>query len=218
MPNKNRMFSGFDRSYLKLFKKMNTPSKIQDFLNTLKTNFEEQGDSLMSPLSVLKTGKAHCIEGALLAAAILRYHGQKPLIVDMEATTDDFDHVIAVFKKDGCWGALAKTNHAVLRYREPVYKTIRELVMSYFHEYFMNSTGAKTLRTYSKPVDMTRFDKQQWMTSDKDMWFLDDYLVALKHIPILTRKQIRGLRKADPIEIQAGEIVEYADPSKSKAL
>src|SRR5690606_22648808 len=137
---------GFTKDELKIIKKLNTPSKIQDFLNSLEINIEEDGDTSYSPRTVLKKRKAHCVEGAVLAAAILRFHGQKPLILDLETSNDDFDHVIALFNKNGYWGAISKTNHAVLRYREPVYKTIRELVMSYFHEYFLNKNGKKTLR------------------------------------------------------------------------
>ena len=113
----------------------------------------------MSPRLVLRNNKCHCIEGAIFAALALRFHGYKPLVVDLTASKDDFDHVIAVFKKDGKWGAISKTNHAVLRYREPVYKSIREIVMSYFHEY-ANDDGKRTLRSFSLPVNLSRFDKQ----------------------------------------------------------
>lgn len=200
---------GLDDAEIEIFRRLNTPKKIQDFLNKLKINFEEKGDTCMSPRMVLRTGKAHCIEGAILAAAILRFHGHEPLIVDFEATKDDFDHVIAVFKKQGYWGSIGKTNHAVLRYREPVYRDVRELVMSHFHEYFMNENGKKTLRTFSKPVNLRRFDKEKWMTLEGDVWFINDYLAKIPHTKILTRSQIMNLRKADKIEIKAGKIVEF---------
>jgi hypothetical protein len=158
MPNEH-LFSEFSAEEIKLIKSLNSPKKIQDFLNSIEANFEESGDTCYSPLSVLRKGKAHCMEGALLAAAILYYHNQEPLILDLEATPEDFDHVITLFKQHGYWGAIGKTNHAVLRYREPVYKTPRELVMSFFHEYFLNSNGKKTLRTFSNPVNLKRFDK-----------------------------------------------------------
>ena len=199
---------GLNKREVKVLKSLNTPGKIQDFLNRIPINFEEKGDTCMSPRMVLKNRKAHCIEGAMLAAAALRVHGEKPLVVDMTATKKDFDHVICVFKKDGKWGAIGKTNHAVLRYREPIYKSIRELVMSFFHEYF-DDDGKKNLRSYSAPVDLSRFDHFNWMASEEDIWYIPDYLEKIKHFPILTRSQIAGLRKADRVELDAGDIVEW---------
>lgn len=199
---------GFTKEELKIIKKLSSPSKIQDFLNSIPINFEEKGDTCYSPRLVLKHRKAQCMEGAMFAAAALRFHGHKPLVVDLETTGDDFDHVLAVFKVNGCWGAITKTNHAVLRYREPVYKSIRELVMSYFHEYFLNN-GKKTLRKYTVPINLARFDKQNWMSSDEEVWFIPDFLAKAKHKKLLTRKQIRNLRKADKVEIQAGKLTEY---------
>ena len=136
----------------KILEKLNTPSKIQDFLNGLSFNFEKKGETLKSPARVLREKDAHCLEGAILGAHILSLHGFPPLILHLESTREDYDHVIAPFKINGRWGALSKTNHAVLRYREPVYKNIRELVMSYFHEYFLDN-GKKTLRKYSRPLN-----------------------------------------------------------------
>ena len=199
---------GLNKREIKILKGLNTPGKIQDFLNRIPINFEEKGDTCMSPRMVLKNRKAHCIEGAMLAAAALRVNGEKPLVVDMTATKKDFDHVICVFKKDGKWGAIGKTNHAVLRYREPIYKSIRELVMSFFHEYF-DDDGKKNLRSYSAPVDLSRFDHFNWMASEEDIWYIPDYLEKIKHFPILTRSQIAGLRKADRVELDAGDIVEW---------
>lgn len=206
----------FSKQELKILRKLNTPKKIQDFINSLKINFEEKGDTCMSPRMVLRTRKAHCIEGAILAAAILRLHGYKPLIVDLEANKHDYDHTIAVFKKDGKWGSISKTNHAVLRYREPVYKNVRELVMSFFHEYFMNKNGKKTLRKYSMPVDLSRFDKFGWMASEDEVWYIPEYLTKVKHYNILTKSQIKSLRKADSVEIQAGRIVEESEPKNAR--
>ena len=206
---KNKEIFNFKKEEIKILKKLNTPQKIQDFLNNIKINFEEEGETCMSPLTVMKKRKAHCIEGALLAATALRFKGEHPLIVDLEAAKHDFDHVIAVFKKNNLWGAIGKTNHASLRYREPIYKSIRELVMSFFHEYFLNSNGKKTLRTYSKPINLEIFDKYNWMSSEEDVWFIPEYLTKIKHYPILTKLQIKNLRKADKIEIEAGKIVEW---------
>jgi len=206
---------GLDEKEVKLLKELNTPRKIQDFLNKIPINFEEDGDTCMSPKMVLKKWKAHCIEGAMLAALALKIQGEKPLLVDLEATYKDFDHVVCVFKKNGKWGAISKTNHAVLRYREPVYNSIRELVMSFFHEYF-DDNGKKNLRSYSAPVNLSKFDKFNWVASEKDVWFISEHLANIRHYPILTRSHINGLRKADEIEIEAGKILEYKPKKKAK--
>ncbi|MBI5871645.1 hypothetical protein HZB88_01005 [archaeon] len=200
---------------LAIFRKLNTPKKIQDFLNRIPINFDYRKDTFMSPRMVLKKGKCHCAEGAVLAALCLKIHGHKPLILDLTATKNDYDHVIAVFKKNGKWGAISKTNHTVLRYREPVYNSIRELVMSFFHEYF-DDKGRKNLRSYSLPVDLSRFDKENWAGSWEDLWHINEYLEKVKHYPILNKKQISGLRKADKTEIKAGKIVEWGNNYKGK--
>lgn len=204
-------------SELKLFKSLNTPSKIQDFLNKMPMNFEENGDTCMSPRRVLRENKSHCMEGAMLAALALRINGHAPLVVDLTASKKDFDHVIAVFKKDNQWGAISKTNHGVLRYREPVYNSIRELVMSYFHEYTTND-GKKTLRSFSNPVNLSRFDNQGWMTSEEDIWYVPEYLADVKHFQLLTKKQIANLRKADDIEIEIGRVVEWKNDNAKEGL
>jgi len=190
---------------LKLFKSLNTPRKIQDFIDTLTINFEKEGDTCFSPRKVLKENKCHCIEAAILAALILRVNGFPPLIVDLTASKDDFDHVIAVFEINGKWGAISKTNHANLRYREPIYDSIRELVMSYFHEY-IDDKGRKTLRSYSEPVDLSMFDHEEWVTSEEDVWSIANYLVEVEHFPILNRKQIANLRSVDKIELRTNKI------------
>lgn len=192
-----------------IFKKCNSPRKIQDLLDSIPINFEQSGDSFLSPREVLKQNRAHCIEAACLAAAILQFHRQQPLIIDLTAVREDEDHVIAVFRQHGHWGALSKTNHAVLRYREPIYKTIRELVVSYFHEYIKNETKKKTLRSYTNPINLRQFNAKGWITDEKDLWYIVDEIYATKHIPLLSRKQIATLRKADNIEIKSGEIHEW---------
>lgn len=199
---------GLGKKELKILKKLNTPVKIQNFLDKMKINFEEDGDSFYSPMTVLEKNVCHCMEGAALAALALRVNGLPPLVIDLTSSKDDFDHVVAVFKKDGKWGAISKTNHAVLRYREPIYNSIRELAMSYFHEYF-DDQGKKNLRSYSAPVNLKRFDKRGWMTTKEPTDYIPEYLAEVKHFPILNRKQIRNLRKADKIEIEAGKIVEW---------
>lgn len=195
---------------LRVLRALNTPRKAQDFLNALPQNHEPEGDTCFSPRLALRHGRAHCMEGAMLAAAALRLAGHRPLILDLTSTDDDQDHVVALFRQHGCWGAISKTNHAVLRYREPVYRTIRELALSYFHEYFLQSNGKKTLRSYSKPVDLSRFDRRGWMTSEEEVWYVPEYLCDVAHTKILNRSQIATLRAAESIERKAGEIVEWS--------
>ena len=192
-----------------LFERLNSPQKIQDYLNTLEFNFEKKVDTCRSPRMLIRTGLAHCMEGALFAAAALEFHGEKPLVLDLRSSAQplDVDHVITVFKKFGCFGAISKTNHAVLRYREPVYKSTRELAMSFFHEYFL-SGGEKTMREYSRLLDLTRFDDIEWRTSEKDLFQIPNFLDNIRHYPIVNAKQIKNLRLADPIEIEAGKIVQ----------
>ena len=199
-------WNAHEKSRLKL---LNTPAKIQDFLNGLQFRIVEQNETCYSPRLVLRHREAQCMEGAMFAAAALRFHGFRPLIVDLVSTAQDQDHVIAVFEVDGFWGAISKTNHGVLRYREPIYRSIRELVMSYFHEYFLQSNRKKTLRSFSKPVDLSRFDRQEWETSEEPVWYIPEYLVGIPHSPILNRAQITRLRLADPIEAQMTEILEW---------
>ena len=195
-------------SELKLFKKLSSPAKIQDFLNSTPYNFETGGETCRSPRQVLVHKQAHCLEGAYLAAAVLWYHGEKPLLLDLRSTKHDLDHVVAVFKRNGCWGAISKTNHAVLRYREPIYRTIRELALSYFHEYFLD-TGDKTLREYSKPFSLISYG-ESWITSMDDLWEIGADLDDSPHFAILPEgMQPRDLRRADRVEIDAGKLVEF---------
>jgi len=164
----------------------------------------------MSPMSVLKNNTCHCIEGAVLAALALRLAGEQPLLLDLTANKNDFDHVVALFKKYGKWGAISKTNHAALRYREPIYNSIRELVMSYFHEY-TDKFGRKNLRSYSLPVNLKRFDKLDWMNTTDDVFYIPEYLVEVKHFKLLNTQQIRNLRKADHFETKIGQITEWPE-------
>ena len=188
--------------------KLTTPRKVQDFLNEIPINKEKGGDTCTSPLVTLRRNRAHCMEGALVAALALWMHGGKPLILDLKSSRGDVDHLVALFRKDGRWGGITKTNHAVLRYREPVYRDIRELAMSFFHEYFLHS-GKKTLRSYSaRPFDLSRW-KGDWVTAEEDLWALSDAIDEAPHTAMLTTKQIAGLRLADHVEIRAGKIVEW---------
>ena len=190
-----------------LIKKLNTPEKVQDFLNSLKFNFENNGETLKSPLFVLREKNAHCIEGALLGAYILSLHGFKPYLMHLKTIKGDYDHVIAPFKVHGFWGALSKTNHAVLRYREPIYPNIQALALSYFHEYFLND-GRKTLRQYSTLLNLNIFENN-WATMEGDLWGIDQELDKIKHYNVIPKGIAGKLRRADKIEIKAGKIEEF---------
>jgi hypothetical protein len=168
----------------RLLRSLSTPWKIQKYLDALPYNKELHGETCRSPRRTLRDQTAHCFEGALLAAAALRVNGYPPLILDLESVRDD-DHVIAVFRVDGYWGAIAKSNYAGLRFREPVYRSLRELVMSYFEHYY-NLKGEKTLRAYSRPVNLARFDAICWMTAEEDVWDIPEYLTTIRHIPLLS--------------------------------
>jgi len=207
---------GYTKEEIKILKKLNSPKKIQGYLEILRVNFEMGGETCMSPRLVLRTKKAHCMEGAMFAAAALEFHGQKPLVMDLRSIKPgDDDHVVTVFKQFGCFGAISKTNHAVLRYREPIYKTIRELALSYFHEYFLDS-GKKTLREYSQVFDLNYFNKLSWRTSEEELFDIPHYLDTIQHYNFLSTKQIKNLRKADSIEIQAGRLTEWKEKKTGK--
>lgn len=205
----------FTKKEIVLMNKLNTPAKVQDFLNSLRFNFEEDDiETLKSPIRVLREKNAHCMEGALLGAYILSLHGYKPLILHLKTTKHDFDHIITLFKEDGLWGALSKTNHGVLRFREPIYKNIRELVMSYFHEYFLDN-GMKTLRQYSKPLNLNVFEKG-WEKEEGDLWGIDQELDKIKHYDIASKKVFKKLRLADKIERDIGKNVEWKKKNKKR--
>jgi hypothetical protein len=200
---------GFDENELKIFRRLNTPRKIQDFLEKIPINFEkDKKDTCFSPRRVLRENKAHCIEGALFAAAALRLNGERPFLLDLKATNRDFDHVVALFRRRGLWGAISKTNHAVLRYREPIFRNVRELALSYFHEYFTDK-GRKTLRSFSRPFDILRFAKPGWAISEKNLWYIAEALDKSPHFPILSKTAVAELRPADPIEIKAGKLTQW---------
>lgn len=210
MQRLTREASGLTREEYAVLSKLSTPIKIQDFLDTLPFNFEKKGDTHMSPRRVLAQKKAHCIEGALLAAAALWIAGESPLIMNLSSLMGkgDVDHVVALYKRGGCWGAISKTNHAVLRFRDPIYRTLRELALSYFNEWFINETGEKVLECYSKPLDMRRFGTE-WITEEKELWNVADALSERKHYFFVPKGSWRYVRRADSMELKAGRLVEW---------
>jgi hypothetical protein len=190
----------------RLFRMLSTPFEIQRFLDEdIAYNKEPHGHTCYSPRLVLKHGVAHCMEGALLGAMALRRLGYPPLLVDLEAVRDS-DHVLAVYRANGHWGAVAKSDYAGLRSREPVYKTIRELVMSYFEHYY-NPAGEKTLRAFSRPVNLARFDRSlQWMATFEQVWPIPEHLCVISHTRILTKPMETKLARMDPKLYQAGRV------------
>lgn len=210
MKRLTRAQSGFTAEEYAALTRLSTPIKIQDFLDTCAFNWEKKGDTHMSPRRVLQAKKANCIEGAMLAAAALWIAGERPLIMNVSARIGrgDVDHVVTLYKRGGYFGAISKTNHSVLRFRDPVYRTPRELVLSYFHEWFVNKTREKTLECYSKPLDMRRFGTE-WLTAEKDLWNVADALAERKHYFLVPKGNWRYVRKADDMELEAGKLIEW---------
>jgi hypothetical protein len=185
--------------HLRELRALKTPPRIQQFIDALTYQY---ADTAWSPQRVLRERKGHCLEGALLAAAALRLNGHPPLILDLEAVHDD-DHVLAVYRERGLWGSIAKSNFAGLRSRSPVYRTLRELALSYFEHYY-NLRGEHTLRSYSVPVNLARLDSQRWMTSEEDVWCVPEALIAARHYPLLPFKIARSLPRLDRRSFEAG--------------
>jgi hypothetical protein len=185
-----------------VFRRLRSPELIQRFLDELAYNKEKGGATCRSPRRVLRDRTGHCMEGALFGAAALRMIGHPPLLLDLEAVRDD-DHVLAIFRTRGCWGAVAKSNYSGLRYREPVYRTLRELVMSYFEHYY-NLRREKTLRNYSRPVNLRRFDRIGWMTAEEDVWAVPRHLCDIRHTPVLPVRVASHLGRVDARLFQAG--------------
>ncbi|MEY4747358.1 MAG: hypothetical protein RLZZ416_407 [Candidatus Parcubacteria bacterium] len=197
----------------RVFRKLSTPRKIQDYLDGLPINFELSGESNYSPRRVLSAKKAHCLEGAVFAAAVLAYHGRKPFLMDFRTTPKDDDHVVAPFVEKGLWGAISKTNHAILRWRDPIYRSPRELAMSYFHEY-LEWDGRKSLREYSAPFDLTRYAPHEWVIAEEDLDWLVEALDEARHFPIAPKKILRQTRRADAIQLCAMKLTEWKKPYK----
>jgi len=183
---------GFTPSELRKLRSLKEPYGIQKFMDTMPYHL---ATSAWSPRKVLRERTIHCLEGAIFAAAALRVLGYRPLVVDLEADNDT-DHVIAVYRDRGYWGAIAMSNYAGLRFREPIYRTLRELALSYFVSYF-NLRREKTLRRYSRPVNLARFDRRDWMTTEDDVWFIPEYLLDIKHTPMLKPWMTKRLHRVD---------------------
>jgi len=179
---------------------LSPPWRIQKFLDELDYDF--RGEGCRSPRRVLRERKVQCMDGALFAAAALRVQGHRPLILDLEAVFDD-DHVIALHRVNGLWGSIARSNYSGLRSREPLFRTVRDLVLSYVEGYF-NLRRQKTLRRYSRPFDLSFFDARNWMTTDEDLWEIPNHLVGIRHYRLLTPAQETALASVSRVVFEAG--------------
>lgn len=202
---------GLSEREFSILKRLSTPRAIQDYLNAIPINHEIGGQTILSVREVLRQRRAHCIEGAFFAACVLWVHGDPPLVMHLDCDMSDFPHVVALFRRGGHWGAISKTNGTPLRYRDPIYRSLRELVMSYFHEYY-NKRGYKTLRSYSGSFDMRRIEPELWVTSEKSCWAAHDRLANARHYPIISTRQARLLSRRDPFERRAAKLIQYPKP------
>src|SRR5580700_1294892 len=198
-PTMNHNHPGFTAKELRKLRSLKDPHGIQRYLDAMPYHL---ADTAWSPRRVLAENTSHCLEGAIFGAAALRANGFPPLIVDLEAEHDT-DHVLAVYRVDGHWGAVAKSNYTGCRYREPVYRTLRELALSYFDVYF-NLRRERSLRTFSRPVNLARFEASHWMTTDQPLWFIAEYLFTIRHHPLLSPGMAKRLHRLDDRSFRAG--------------
>lgn len=197
--------------------RLDSPQRIQAFLNAIPINHELGGETVHSVRSVLRHRRAHCIEGAFVAACALWIHGQPPLVMHLDCDLSDYPHVIALFRRKGAWGAISKTNGVALRYRDPVYRSLRELALSYFHEY-SDKRGRRTLRSYSGAFDLRRIDIGKWVSNEEDCWEAHDRLAELRHYPLVHARQVVHLSRRDPFEQRMAGAVQYPKPKGLKSL
>jgi len=198
-----------------LFARLDTPQKIQDFVDKLPANFELDGETTMSPRRTLKARAAHCAEAALFAAAVLAFHGKAAWLMDLQALPSDQDHIVTLFRQRGLWGAISKTNHAILRWRDPIYRSWRELAMSYAHEYCLPG-GKKSLLAFSRPFGLTRYKPARWVTADEDLHWLMDALDESPHVPVAPAWAMKIRRRSPSVELRAQMVLEWPDPRKKR--
>jgi hypothetical protein len=195
-----------------LLRRQSSPAQLQAFVNAIPINFELEGDTCYTVRQVLRHRRAHCIEAALLAACALWLNGEPPLVLDMRAE-GDWDHVVALFRRNGFWGAIAKSNHVALRGRDPVYRSVRELALSYFHEYH-NEQGERTLREYSRPFDLRALEPQAWVSGDAGAWEAERRIDLARHYRLFPPSQRRYITPIDEMQWRAKGLVEYPRPRK----
>lgn len=205
---------GLTASELRALRRLRTPDRVQRFLDDLPYNLERDGETMRSPRRVLRDRTAQCFEGAVFAAAALRVNGRPPLLLDLVSVRDD-DHVLAPYRERAHWGAIAISKFAGLRFREPVYRTLRELALSYYEHYY-NDAGEKTLRGYGGPVRLGRFDHRAWMTTEEDLWFVAEHLAQMRHTPLVPAAVAAGRRFMEPVLYRAGYVGHPKPPPRAK--
>lgn len=186
----------------RLVRGLSSPFKIQTCLDELPYSTESR---YRCPLSVVRDRVAHCYDGAVFAAAMLQRLGHRPLLVELIPNGRDDDHMLALFKQDGCWGAVAQSNYVGLRYRDPVYRSLRELTLSYFELYF-NVAGEKTMRGYTRPLNLKRFDRLHWMTRDEALEDIGQRLDEIPQVQLITPRMSRRLQPVDRRSYEAGTL------------
>ncbi|MDQ6917003.1 MAG: hypothetical protein M3023_04195 [Pseudomonadota bacterium] len=206
---------GLSAAEFATLRRLSTPQKIQAFLNAIRINHEIGGETILSVRQVLAQRRAHCIEAAFVGACTLWIHGETPWLMHLDCEPIDFPHVVALFRRSGAWGAISKSNGTPLRYRDPVYRSLRELAMSYFHEY-SDRHGRKTLRSYSVAFDMRRVDPALWVTREGACMDANDRLASVRHYSLVTSGQRRLLVRRDPFERLAAKSVQYPAPATKK--
>lgn len=191
---------------------LDTPARIRAFVTEeLASNHEPDGDTCLSVRAVLREGRAHCIEAAFVAACALWMRGEPPLLLDLCAEGHDYDHVVALYRRGGLWGAISKSNRAWYRSRDPVYRSLRELSMSWFHEY-CDGDGRKTLRSYGEPLDLSRVDPALWVTAETHCWPIVRLLDRQRHWRLLPAGQRRHVLPRDRFERGLYDLQEYPAP------
>jgi hypothetical protein len=198
-------------SEIAVFRKLTTPEKIQDFIAALPTNFEPDGETCYSVRAALRENRCHCIEGAFIAACAMMLHGRPALLLDFQAKGDD-DHVCALFKVEGCWGAISKSNSLWLRWRDPVYRSPRELAMSCFHEY--TNEHKKTLRRISRPFNIGAYRPEDWITGEQ-CWDMATEIDLSPHYDLITPAQAKRLRKRDALEMRGNALKDFKRSGKT---
>jgi hypothetical protein len=209
-----RVRPGLDARERAALARLSTPQRIQAFVDALPVNHEIGGETVLSVREVLRQRRAHCIEAAFVAACALWVHGRPPLVMHMDCDPADWPHVVALFRRGRAWGAISKSNHIGLRFRDPVYSSLRELAMSYFHEY-TDRRGRRTLVSYSSAFDLRRLDPAMWVTAATQCWTAHDRLAALRHTPLLTARQRGGLSRLDPFERRIARVAQYPPPPRA---
>jgi len=195
----------------RLFARLATPQKLQVFLEKLPPNFELKGETCMSPRRALKARTVHCAEAAVLAVAVLIYHDKPAWLMDIRALPSDQDHIITLFKERGLWGAISKTNHAVLRWRDPIYRSPRELAMTYAHEYNLDF-GKKSMLAYSRPFSLARYSPKRWVIANEDLDWLMDALDDSPHESLAPKHALLQRRKSTRVELKSQDVTEHPVP------